>query len=283
MPLPSSGQISVGQIRSELSTTEGSIQTLYDASNLPPKATDIAWSDFYGYSHPIVSATGVSVVDSGSDWTVTFTFSRNVGYSTQTYNFDEEILDSAGGPAPSITARTGTFTGTNLTSTFVQSYPYASSGVYSVLVVVTPRTSSGINEYFIGNAVQTIQLGTDPGGGGGSPTWSTRTIWVTDVNVSGEFVGFSTACNAINLTGGGFTKVVYYNLTTVNAPPVTNEQLYEDSTLTNPLETPNTDMWYAAPIGGGTPVAGDPVFVIRNGLFRYQDDCQSGGGPGGGV
>jgi hypothetical protein len=47
MPLPSSGQISISQIRTELGTSDGSLRNL---SSLAGKSTPDAMSEFYGYS-----------------------------------------------------------------------------------------------------------------------------------------------------------------------------------------------------------------------------------------
>ena len=47
MPLPSSGAISISQIRTELGTSDGSLRNL---SSLAGKSTPDAMSEFYGYS-----------------------------------------------------------------------------------------------------------------------------------------------------------------------------------------------------------------------------------------
>ena len=47
MPLPSSGPISISQIRTELGTSSGSLRTL---SSLAGKSIPDAMSEFYGYS-----------------------------------------------------------------------------------------------------------------------------------------------------------------------------------------------------------------------------------------
>jgi hypothetical protein len=47
MPLPSSGAISISQIRTELGTSSGSLRTL---SSIAGKSTPDAMSEFYGYS-----------------------------------------------------------------------------------------------------------------------------------------------------------------------------------------------------------------------------------------
>lgn len=50
MPLPSSGAISISQIRTELGTSSGSLRTL---SSLAGKSTPDAMSEFYGYSNAV--------------------------------------------------------------------------------------------------------------------------------------------------------------------------------------------------------------------------------------
>lgn len=50
MALPSSGQISISQIRTELGTSSGSLRTL---SSLAGKSTPDAMSEFYGYSSAV--------------------------------------------------------------------------------------------------------------------------------------------------------------------------------------------------------------------------------------
>jgi hypothetical protein len=50
MPLPSSGAISISQIRTELGTSSGSLRTL---SSIAGKSTPDAMSEFYGYSASI--------------------------------------------------------------------------------------------------------------------------------------------------------------------------------------------------------------------------------------
>ena len=51
MALPSSGAISISQIRTELGTSSGSLRTL---SSLAGKSTPDAMSEFYGYSNTVV-------------------------------------------------------------------------------------------------------------------------------------------------------------------------------------------------------------------------------------
>lgn len=48
MPLQSSGEISIDDIRTEIGTTDGSLRSL---SNTAGKTTPDAMSEFYGYSH----------------------------------------------------------------------------------------------------------------------------------------------------------------------------------------------------------------------------------------
>jgi hypothetical protein len=50
MPLPTSGAISISQIRTELGTSSGSLRTL---SSLAGKSTPDAMSEFYGYSNAL--------------------------------------------------------------------------------------------------------------------------------------------------------------------------------------------------------------------------------------
>ena len=53
MPLQSSGEISIDDIRTEIGTTDGSLRSL---SNTAGKTTPDAMSEFYGYSHSSVSS-----------------------------------------------------------------------------------------------------------------------------------------------------------------------------------------------------------------------------------
>ena len=53
MPLQSSGEISIDDIRTEIGTTDGSLRSL---SNTVGKSTPDAMSEFYGYSHSSVSS-----------------------------------------------------------------------------------------------------------------------------------------------------------------------------------------------------------------------------------
>ena len=53
MPLQSSGEISIDDIRTEIGTTDGSLRSL---SNTAGKSTPDAMSEFYGYSHSSVSS-----------------------------------------------------------------------------------------------------------------------------------------------------------------------------------------------------------------------------------
>jgi len=60
MPLPSSGAISISQIRSELGTSSGSLRTL---SSLAGKSTPDAMSEFYGYSSESMSGITAFAMD----------------------------------------------------------------------------------------------------------------------------------------------------------------------------------------------------------------------------
>jgi hypothetical protein len=53
MPLQSSGEISIDDIRTEIGTADGSLRSL---SNTAGKTTPDAMSEFYGYSHSSVSS-----------------------------------------------------------------------------------------------------------------------------------------------------------------------------------------------------------------------------------
>ncbi len=68
MALPSSGQISISQIRSELGTSNGSLRAL---SSLAGKSTPDAMSEFYGYASEYmtgVSGTALDAEQWGYDW-----------------------------------------------------------------------------------------------------------------------------------------------------------------------------------------------------------------------
>jgi hypothetical protein len=68
MPLPSSGAISISQIRTELGTSSGSLRNL---SSLAGKSTPDAMSEFYGYSAESMTGVTGSALDafqSGGDW-----------------------------------------------------------------------------------------------------------------------------------------------------------------------------------------------------------------------
>ena len=68
MALPSSGAISISQIRTELGTSNGSLRAL---SSLAGKSTPDAMSEFYGYASEYMTATSTTVFDayySGYDY-----------------------------------------------------------------------------------------------------------------------------------------------------------------------------------------------------------------------
>jgi len=80
MALPTSGPLSISQIRAILSTSNGSLRYL---SNLAGKSTPDAISEFYGYSPP-VSCTNTS-----------FGYNR-LNYTTACSNFNYNILTGVG-------------------------------------------------------------------------------------------------------------------------------------------------------------------------------------------
>ena len=63
MALPSSGAISISQIRTELGSTSGSLRTLSAAAG---KTTPDAMSEFYGYSAASCNITGSNVVNASN-------------------------------------------------------------------------------------------------------------------------------------------------------------------------------------------------------------------------
>ena len=67
MPLPSSGPISISQIRSELGTSNGSLRAL---SSLAGKSTPDAMSEFYGYASESMNGSTAGAMDAQSfgDW-----------------------------------------------------------------------------------------------------------------------------------------------------------------------------------------------------------------------
>ena len=67
MPLPSSGAISISQIRSELGTSNGSLRAL---SSLAGKSTPDAMSEFYGYASESMNGYAAGAMDAQSfgDW-----------------------------------------------------------------------------------------------------------------------------------------------------------------------------------------------------------------------
>jgi hypothetical protein len=68
MPLPSSGQISISQIRTELGTSNGSLRAL---SSLAGFSTPDAMSEFYGYASESMNgqvSTALDAYQSFGDW-----------------------------------------------------------------------------------------------------------------------------------------------------------------------------------------------------------------------
>lgn len=68
MALPSSGAISISQIRTELGTSSGSLRTL---SSLAGKSTPDAMSEFYGYTSEYMTGVFGNALDayqSGGSW-----------------------------------------------------------------------------------------------------------------------------------------------------------------------------------------------------------------------
>jgi len=58
MALPSSGEISIGDIRTEIGSSSGSLRTLSSAAG---KSTPDAMSEFYGYSHVTLTSFSSSI------------------------------------------------------------------------------------------------------------------------------------------------------------------------------------------------------------------------------
>lgn len=78
MALPTSGPISISQIRTELGTTNGSLRTL---SNLAGKSSPDAMSEFYGYAHSVADPTNVQI---GYDGTYLYgTWDNPSGYNVE--------------------------------------------------------------------------------------------------------------------------------------------------------------------------------------------------------
>jgi hypothetical protein len=133
MPLQSSGAISVGQIRSELGSSSGSIRTLSAAAG---KSTPDAMSEFYGYS-----ASG-GPYQYGSPFML-FDFSQSGSYS----NSGSQISDLSGNGNHGVFV-TGTGKGSPTTingysstapGTLLLNNPSQGSGQYSVRLVNTAQ------------------------------------------------------------------------------------------------------------------------------------------------
>lgn len=143
MALPSSGQISIGQIRTELSTSNGSLRAL---SALAGKSTPDAMSEFYGYA-------------AGS--TIEYEYYANAGgyqYSTISFNNGSDFNESGrvkGATALSPAAQTISVEAYDSTSVGV-SIDYYVNGSYQTQYNSSTYISTGNISTVSGNAYRFI-------------------------------------------------------------------------------------------------------------------------------
>jgi hypothetical protein len=114
MPLPSSGAISISQIRTELGTSSGSLRTL---SSLAGKSTPDAMSEFYGYSAALDLYFNWTVPSSGVTCYNYYTFGAYV-ISNDSVNTNVTVIinwygDLGGFMQGSVTVSSGTACGVN--------------------------------------------------------------------------------------------------------------------------------------------------------------------------
>lgn len=141
MALPSSGQISISQIKTELNSSSGSLRGLSAAAG---KSTPDAMSEFYGYSNRSISFSNLySIGYTGSvsgtvtvvgTWTFQAAASLYYGGGTVSCNM------TVNGNSRS-TSRGGA-SGTNYSTTFT-----LTSGTYSYSLSATVSSGSGGSAY----------------------------------------------------------------------------------------------------------------------------------------